>query len=159
MTGQDDGSFQDRLSRASKARGAALAKFKQALDPESPAAVEKRREREAIVAARAERERVRAAARQEQERELARQAALAKEAAAEAERAAAEKAALEAAERAEAEAALKAEQNAEGVTDPDAPVGSEFGRAARNQPVRGQPALMLAARITLPHFSVSLAMS
>ena len=38
-------SIQDRLSRASEAKNAMLAKLKQSLDPENPAAIEKRRER------------------------------------------------------------------------------------------------------------------
>ena len=59
-----------------------LAKVKRALDPENPVAIEKRRQREAVVAARAERAAQREIARQEQERELARQTALAAAAAA-----------------------------------------------------------------------------
>jgi hypothetical protein len=105
-----DSSFQDRLSRGSEAKIATLAKFKRALDPNNPIATEKRRQRETIVAARAERAAQREIARQEQERELARQAVLASEAAAEARRAAAEREAREAAEQAEREAALKVEQ-------------------------------------------------
>jgi hypothetical protein len=110
MSSHNDQRFQDRLSRAAEAKSAMLARFKRAVDPENPAAIEKRREREAIAAARAEREAKRQAARQEHERELARQAALAAEAAAEAARAAAEQAAREAAEQAQREEALKAEQ-------------------------------------------------
>ena len=97
MSNPSDPTLQDRLSSAADARRAMLAKFKQATDPANPVAIEKQRQREAIVAARAERAEQREAARQEQERELARQAALA----------------AEAAEQAELEAALKAEQKAE----------------------------------------------
>jgi hypothetical protein len=113
MSNDNDAGFRDRLSRAAEARRVMLTKAKQALDPDNPAVIEKRRQREAVVAARAERVAQRAAARQEQERELARQAALAAEAAAVAERIAAEQAVREAAEQAEREAALKAQQKAE----------------------------------------------
>jgi hypothetical protein len=113
MSNLNEPTLQDRLSRAADAKSAMLAKFKRALDPENPTAIEKRRQREAIVAARTERAVQREAARQHHELELARQAALAAEAAAQAERAAAEHAAREAAEQAEREAALKAEQKAE----------------------------------------------
>ena len=83
MSSYNDSSFRDRLSRASEAKSTMLAKLKRALDPENPTAIEKRRQREAVAAARAERAAQREAARQEQERELARQAALAAEAAVE----------------------------------------------------------------------------
>ena len=112
MSNSNDSSFQDRLSRASEAKRALLAKFKRALDPANPVAVEKRQQREAIVAARAKRAADRKAARQEQERELARQVELAATLAMEARRAAAEQEALEATERAQREAALQAEQKA-----------------------------------------------
>ncbi len=61
-------------------------------DPNTPEAIEKRREREAIAAARAERQTQREIARRDHEAELARQAKIAAEAAAEAERLAAEQA-------------------------------------------------------------------
>ena len=88
MSRYDDSKFSDRLARASEAKQALLEKFKQATDPETPAAIEKRRQREAIAAARVEREAKREAARAERERELARQAELAAQARAEEERAA-----------------------------------------------------------------------
>src|ERR1700745_905864 len=100
MGNYSDPTMQDRLNRASEAKAATLAKFKRAMDPSNPKAMETRRAREAIAAARPE-------------RELARQAALAAEAAAKAERAAAEQAAREAAVQVERAAALKAEQKAE----------------------------------------------
>src|SRR5215472_4758090 len=99
MSSYDDSPFQNRLKRASDAKSAMLAKFKQAMDPNNPAAAEKRHQREAIVAARAERAAQREAARQEHEREVARQAALAAQIAAERARADAEQAAREDAER------------------------------------------------------------
>src|SRR4029079_15641307 len=98
--------LEDRLSHASEAKKALLAKFKQAIDPENPAAIEKRRQREAIAAARAERIAQREAARQQEEQERARHAALAAEAAAAAARATAEAAAE--AKRIEAEKAAHA---------------------------------------------------
>jgi len=55
MSGRDDSSFQNRLKRASDAKSAMLTKFKQAMDPNNPAAAEKRHQRETIAAARAER--------------------------------------------------------------------------------------------------------
>ena len=110
MSRYEDSNFRDRLTRASEAKQATLAKFKQALDPGTPAAMEKRRQREAIAAARAERNAKRETARQERECELAKQAILAAQAAAEAERAAVERAAREAAEQAELEVALRAEE-------------------------------------------------
>lgn len=112
MSSHDDTNFRDRLSRASEAKTATLAKFKQALDPENSTAIEKRRQRELIAEARAQHSAKRAAARQEEERLLARQAALDTEAAAEAERTAAERAARVIAEKTERETALKAEQKA-----------------------------------------------
>ena len=54
-----------------------LAKVKRTMDPENPVVIEKRRQREAVVAARVEREAQREIARQEQERDLAKQTALA----------------------------------------------------------------------------------
>ena len=115
MSSNNGTSLEDRLSRAAEAKSTMLAKFKRALDPNNPDFLEKRKQREAIVAARAARALQREAARQEQEREFARQAALAAEAAAkaaaEAERAAAEQTAQEMIERAEREAAIQAEQS------------------------------------------------
>lgn len=93
--------IEERLNRASEAKNALLAKFKQAADPQSPEAVEKRRQREMIAKARAERTEQRKLAREEHERELARQAAVAAKAAAETALLAAEQAAREAAEEAE----------------------------------------------------------
>ena len=84
----DDSTFRDRLTLASEARQTMLAKFKQPLDPGTPAAMEKRRERESIAAARAECNAKRETACQKPDRELARQATLAAQTAAEAERAA-----------------------------------------------------------------------
>jgi Family of unknown function (DUF6481) len=112
MSTYDDSNFRDRRSRASEAKSAILEKFKRANDPDSPAAIEKRRQREAIASARAEREAKREALRQEQEREWARQTELAAAAAAEAERLAAEERAHQATEAAAREAELKAEQKA-----------------------------------------------
>ena len=86
-----------------------LAKFKMSLI-ETPAVIEKRNQRQAIVAARAERAAQREEARLRQERDRAKLAELAAQAAADAERAAAEQAARDAAEQAEREALLEAEQ-------------------------------------------------
>jgi len=109
-------SLEHRLSRAAEAKRAMLAKFKRAQDPNNPEAVEKRKQREAIVAARTARAIQRETARQEHERELTSQAALAEEAAAkaarEAERAAAEQAARDIIAQAERQAAIEAEQKA-----------------------------------------------
>jgi Family of unknown function (DUF6481) len=108
-----DPSLQDRLSLAAEAKKNLLAKFKKNADPNSPEAIEKRREREAIAAARAERQAQREIARREHEAELARQAAAEAAARAEAERIAAEQAAAEAAARAELDAAAEAELKAQ----------------------------------------------
>ena len=110
MSRYGDSNFRDRLTRASEAKQATLAKFRQALDPGTPEAMEKRRHRESIAAARAERNAKRETARQERERELAKQTILAAQVAAEAERAAVERATREAAEQAELEVALRAEE-------------------------------------------------
>ena len=104
--------LEDRLSQASEAKKAMLAKFKKPLDLDDPTAIAKRLQREAIVAARAQRAAEREVKRQQHEQELAGQAVIAAQAAAEAQRVAAEQAAREAAEQAEREAALKAEQKA-----------------------------------------------
>jgi hypothetical protein len=112
MSSQSDTNLEERMSRAAKAKNAMLAKFKRAVDPENPATIEKRRQREAIVSARTERLSQRETARQEHERELALQAALAAEAAEAKRRSAAEQATREAAAEAEREAVLKVEQKA-----------------------------------------------
>ena len=101
MSSQSDTNLEERMSRAAKAKSAMLAKFKRAVDPENPAAIAKRLEREAIVSARVERLSQRETERREAERELARQAVLAAEVAQANERAAAE---------VERGAVLKAEQ-------------------------------------------------
>ena len=88
-----------------------LAKFKMSL-VEGPAAIEKRQQRQTIAAARAARAVQREEARLHEERHRAKQAELAAQAAADAERAAAEQAAREAAEQAERNALLEAEQKA-----------------------------------------------
>jgi hypothetical protein len=111
MPSHYDPSLQDRLNLAAEAKKNLLAKFKK-YDPNSPEAIEKRQQREAIAAARAERLAQREAAQREHEAELVRQAELAAAAAAEAARLAAEHEAAEVAARAETEAALKAEQKA-----------------------------------------------
>jgi hypothetical protein len=113
MSSNDDTSLENRLSRAAQAKGAMLAKFKKALDPNSPAAIEKRLQREAIAAARTDRATQREVAREKHRLEVARQAELAAEAAAEMKRAAAEESARLAVEKAEQEDALKAQQKAE----------------------------------------------
>jgi hypothetical protein len=73
----DGTSLKDRLARAADARSAMLEKFKRSLDPDNPAAIERRRQREVLAAARKERAAQRDAARREQEQEAARQAELA----------------------------------------------------------------------------------
>ena len=88
-----------------------LAKFKMSL-VEGPAAIEKRQQRQTIAAARAARAVQREEARLHEERDRAKQAELAAQAAADAERAAAEQAARDAAEQAERNALLEAEQKA-----------------------------------------------
>ena len=88
-----------------------LAKFKMSL-VEGPAAIEKRRQRQAIAAARAARGVQREEVRLREERDRAKLAELAAQAAADAERAAAEQAARDAAEQAERNALLEAEQRA-----------------------------------------------
>jgi membrane protein involved in colicin uptake len=111
-----DQSLQDRRNLAAEAKKNLLAKFKKNADPNSPEAIEKRRQREAIAAARVERQAQREQARREHEAELARQAAIVAAAKAETDRLAAEKAAADAAAQAEldamADAELKAEQKA-----------------------------------------------
>ena len=112
MSSQDDTDFRERLSRASEAKTAILEKFKRALDPDSPAAIEKRRQRELIAAARAEREAKREALRQEQERERAKASSVGRGGGGEAERLAAEERARQEAQHAVVEEALKVEQKA-----------------------------------------------
>jgi hypothetical protein len=104
-------SLEERLKHASEAKKSTLAKFKMSL-VEGPAVIEKRKQRQALAAARAERTAKLEEARLSQERDRVRQAELAAQAAAEAEHAAAEQAARDAAEQAEREALLEAEQKA-----------------------------------------------
>jgi Family of unknown function (DUF6481) len=112
MSAKTNPTLQDRLSQASEKKKTMLAKFKKAINPDDPATIENRRQREAIAAARSERATQREAARLQHEHKLAKQAAIDAEAVVEAKRAAAEQAAREAAEVAEREAALKGEQKA-----------------------------------------------
>jgi len=104
--------FKDRLSHAAEAKKAMLAKFRAAPGPDHPSMIEKRQERAAVVAARETRTAEREVARKAHEVELARQAEIAAEAAAEAERQRTEQAVCEAAEQAARDAAVKAEQKA-----------------------------------------------
>ena len=87
--------LEERLKHASEARKSMLAKFKMSL-VEGPAAIEKRQQRQIIAAARAARAAQREEARLHQERDRAKQAELAAQAVADAERAAAEQAARDA---------------------------------------------------------------
>jgi hypothetical protein len=103
--------LQERLKDASEAKKAMLAKFKMSLI-ETPAVIEKRNQRQSMLAARAERTAQREEARLLQERSRAKQAELAAQAAAEAERAAVEQAARDAAEQARRNVLLAAEQKA-----------------------------------------------
>jgi hypothetical protein len=112
MSSHNIPSLEDRLSHASEAKKTMLAKFKRSLDLNGPASIEKRRQREAIVAARTQRAAQRETARQQREHELAKQAVVAADMAAEAKRAASELAACEQAEHAERQATLQAEQKA-----------------------------------------------
>jgi hypothetical protein len=112
MSSHNIPSLEDRLSHASEAKKLMLARFRKSLNVNDPTAIEKRRQRAAMVAARAQRAAQREAARQEHEHELARQAAFAEAAAAEAKLAADALAAHEAAEQAERDVILKAEQKA-----------------------------------------------
>ena len=106
--------LQERLKHASEAKKSMLAKFKMSL-VEGPAAIEKRQQRQAVAAARAARAEQREEARLRQERDRAKQAELAAQAAADAERAAAEQAARDAAQESERKALLEAEQKAAGM--------------------------------------------
>jgi Family of unknown function (DUF6481) len=109
MSNRTSPDLEERLKHASEAKKSMLAKFKMSLI-ETPAVIEKRNQRQAIVAARAERAAQREEARLRQERDRAKLAELAAQAAADAERVAAEQAARDAAEQAEREALLEAEQ-------------------------------------------------
>jgi uncharacterized protein DUF6481 len=100
MSNRSIPNLEERLKHASEARKSMLAKFKMSL-VEGPAAIEKRQHRQAIAAARATRAVQREEARLREERDRAKQAELAAQAAADAERAAAEQAARDAAEQAE----------------------------------------------------------
>jgi hypothetical protein len=111
MSNRSVPNLEERLKHASEAKKLMLAKFKLSL-VEGPAAIEKQQQRQTIAAARTERAVQRVAARQRQERELAKQAEIAAQAAADATRAAADEAAREAAEQAERNALLEAEQKA-----------------------------------------------
>jgi Family of unknown function (DUF6481) len=102
----DTSDFRERNDAAAKAKSALLAKFKSGTDPNNPAVIQRRAERQAIAEARAAREAQREAARIAREKEAAEEAALqakmaAEQAALEAERAAKiERDKAEAAERA-----------------------------------------------------------
>jgi Family of unknown function (DUF6481) len=111
MSNRSVPNLEERLKRASEAKKLMLAKFKTSL-VEGPAAIEKRQHRQAVAAARAARAEQREEARLRQERDRAKQAELAAQAAADAERAAAEQAARDAAEQSERNALLEAEQKA-----------------------------------------------
>ena len=113
-----------------------LAKFKMSL-VEGPAAIEKRQQRQTIAAARAARAVQREEARLHEERHRAKQAELAAQAAADAERAAAEQAARDAAEQAERNALL------------------ELNRRRPAMPVtpRGRPPRSNGGGATSPNFS------
>lgn len=105
-------SLKDRLADAAQAKRAALEKFKSMPGVDDPAAIERRREREAIATAReartAERKRVRA----ESASEAARQTELAAQAVAEAQILATQHAQRAEAEQAAQNAQLKVEQKA-----------------------------------------------
>ena len=92
MSNRSIPNLEERLKHASEAKKSMLAKFKMSL-VEGSAAIEKRKQRQAIAAARAERAAKREEARLRQERDRAKQAELAAQAAADAERVAAEEAA------------------------------------------------------------------
>jgi hypothetical protein len=111
MSNRSVPNLEERLKHASEARKSVLAKFKMSL-VEGPAAIDKRQQRQAIAAARAERAVQREEARRRQERDLAKQAEIAAQAAADAAQAAADEAARQAAEKAERIALLEAEQKA-----------------------------------------------
>jgi hypothetical protein len=111
MSNRSVPNLEERLKHASEARKLMVAKFKTSL-VEGPAAIEKRQQRRAIAVARAERAAQREQARQRQERDLAKQAEIAAQAAADAARAAADEAAREAAEQAERDTLIEAEQKA-----------------------------------------------
>ena len=85
MSNRSIPSLEERLKHASEAKKSMLAKFKMSL-VEGPAAIEKRKQRVAIAAARAARAAQREEARLRQELDRAMQAQLAAQAAADAER-------------------------------------------------------------------------
>jgi hypothetical protein len=110
MSNSNVPSLEKRLKHASEARRSMLEKFKMSL-VETPAVIEKRQQRQAIIAARAARGVEREEARLRKERDEVKRAEQAK-ALADAERAAAELAARYAAEEAAQKAHLEAEQKA-----------------------------------------------
>jgi hypothetical protein len=103
--------LEERLKHASEARKSMLEKFKMSL-VETPAMIEKRQQRQAIIAARAARDVEREEERLCKEREQVKRAELEAKALADAERAAAELAARDAAEKAAQKALVAAEQKA-----------------------------------------------
>ena len=104
-------SLEERLKHASEARKSMLEKFKMSL-VETPAVIEKRQQRQAIIAARAARDVEREEARLRKERDQAKRAELEAKALADAARAAAELAARDAGEKAAQKALVEAEQKA-----------------------------------------------
>jgi hypothetical protein len=101
--------LEERLKHASEARKSMLAKFKMSL-VETPAVIERRQQRQAIISARAALERE--VARLRKERDRVKLAELEAKALADAERAAADLAARDAAEKAAQKALVEAEQKA-----------------------------------------------
>jgi Family of unknown function (DUF6481) len=98
--------LEERLKHTSEARKSMLAKFKMSL-VETPAVIEKRQQRQAIIAARAARDVEREEARLRKERDQVKQAELEAKALADAGRAAAELAARDAAEKAAQKALVR----------------------------------------------------
>jgi hypothetical protein len=111
MSNPNSPSLEERLKHASEARKSMLEKFKMSL-VETPAVIEKRQQRQAIIAARAARDVEREEARLRKERAQAKRAELEAKALADAERAAADLAARDAAEKAAQKALVEAEQKA-----------------------------------------------
>ena len=103
--------LEERLKHASEARKSMLEKFKMSF-VETPAVIEKRQQRQAIIAARAARDVEREEERLRKEREQVKRAELEAKALADAERAAAELAARDAAEKAAQKALVEADQKA-----------------------------------------------
>jgi hypothetical protein len=103
--------LEERLKHASEARKSMLEKFKMSL-VETPAVIEKRQQRQAIIAAKAARDVEREEARLRKERDQVKQAELEAKALADAARAAAELAARDAGEKAAQKALVEAEQKA-----------------------------------------------